>query len=183
MSVASTSNQSWGVLAEYHTAAEIYHACEKVREAGYDHWDAHTPFPVHGLDKAMGLSASKLPWISLVTGLTGTATALLLQWWVSTWEYPLVISGKPMFSLPAFVPIMFELSILFAAFGTLFGMLAINKLPRWEHPLFHVPRFDRVTDDRFFISIEASDSRYDAEQTMQLLRDSGAAHVEVVEAV
>lgn len=183
MSATSSTNENWGILAEYDSASAVYHACEKVRDAGFTKWDAHTPFPVHGLDDAMGLERSKLPYITLVTGLTGTACALLLQWWVSAWEYPLVISGKPFFSLPAFAPIMFELSVLFAAFGSVFGMLALNKLPMWHHPLFSVVRFDRVTDDRFFISIEASDSRYDQETTAQLLRDSGATHVETVEAL
>lgn len=183
MSVSTTSQKSWGILAEYETTAQVYHACEKVRDAGFTKWDAHTPFPIHGLDGAMGMERSKLPYITLAAGLTGLGSALLLQWWVSVWEYPLVISGKPFFSLPAFAPIMFELTILFAAFGTLFGMLALNKLPMWHHPLFSVVRFDRVTDDRFFISIETTDPRYDADATAQLLRDSGATHIEMVEAV
>ncbi len=171
----------WGALAEFTTAPEIFHACEKVRDQGFTKWDAHTPFPVHGLDGAMGLSMSKVPWIVLVCGLTGTACATLLQWWVSVVEYPLVISAKPLFSLPAFVPIMFELSVLFGAFGAVFGMLALNKLPMLYHPLFQSERFERVTDDRFFISIEAGDPRFDTAKTVQFLRELGASHVELID--
>lgn len=181
MSAATNTEGRWGVLAEFDTPAELYVACEKVRDAGYQQWDAHSPFPVHGLDKAMGLKASVLPWITLVTGLTGTAAALTLQWWVSTIEYPLVISGKPLFSLPAFVPIIFELSVLFGAFGTVFGMFALNKLPMLHHPLFQSERFDRVTDDKFFISIEAADGKFDTETTQAFLREVGAKHVELIE--
>ena len=107
----------YGALARFAGPKELFHACEQVRDAGYRRWDAHTPFPVHGLESAMGLPTSKLPFLSLVTGLTGVAGALLLQWWVSVKAYPLVISGKPLFSWPAFVPVTFELGVLLAAFG------------------------------------------------------------------
>lgn len=191
--MASTKNEKhWGVLAEYDTPKALYEACEKVRDAGFKRWDAHTPFPVHGLDKAMGVKQSWLPWITLVVGLTGTLTAFILQYWVHAQTsicppgigcgYPLVISGKPLVALPAYVPIMFELSVLFAAFGTVFGMLGINKLPMWNHPLFEVPRFQRVTDDKFFISIEAVDPNFDGERTLRFLSDTGAGAVEYVEA-
>ena len=181
MTGTTNSSTPWGLLAEFETPQAIYHACEKVRDAGYTAWDAHTPFPVHGLDKAMGLKPSVLPWITLAAGLTGLSGALLLQWWVSVIEYPLVISGKPLFSLPAFAPIMFELTVLLSAFGTVFGMLALNRLPMLYHPLFTSERFERVTDDRFFISIESSDSKFDAETTAAFLRELGADHVELVE--
>lgn len=175
------SNNTWGLLAEFDTAYGVYHAAEKVRDAGFQQWDAHTPFAVHGLDDAMGLKPSKLPWITLVMGLTGLAFAVWLQTWVSTTEYPMVISGKPLNSLPAFVPLMFEFTILFAGLGTVFGMLFINRLPMYHHPLFSSERFDRVTDDKFFISIESTDSKFDAAQTADFLREIGAKHVEVIE--
>lgn len=180
-SATQTSGAHWGVLAQFETAADIYHACEKVRDAGFKKWDAHTPFPVHGLDGAMGLKKSILPWFVLVIGLSGTTTGVLLQYWVHSVEYPLVFSGKPFFAWPAYVPVIFELSVLFSAFTCLFGMMALNKLPMLNHPLFRSQAFERVTDDKFFISIEGTDSNFDANRTVEFLKSLGASHVELVE--
>ncbi len=108
LSRSSRRGPYYGILAEFATPADLYHACERVRDAGFTRWDAHTPFPVHGLDKAMGLRRSPLPWIVLVMALTGAALGFGLQWWVHASAYPLVISGKPYFSWPAFIPITFE---------------------------------------------------------------------------
>jgi len=170
----------FGALAEFATPAELYHACEGVRDAGYARWDAHPPFPVHGLDRAMGLKASRLPWVSLVTGLGGAATGMGLQGWVSTMAYPLVISGKPFFSWPAFIPVTFELGVLGGALGAVFGMFAFNQLPTLHHPLFASARFERASDDGFFISIESWDPLFDAGRTVDLLRRLGAKAVELV---
>ncbi|MEC8022580.1 MAG: DUF3341 domain-containing protein [Myxococcota bacterium] len=170
--------KEWGLLAEFENPAAIYHACERVRDAGFKKWDAHTPFPVHGLDDAMGLDRSKLPYVVLVMGLTGACLAMLLQWWVSAVEYQMVISAKPFFSWQAFVPITFELGVLFGALGSVFGMLGFNQLPKFHHPLFQSARFERVTDDRFFISIESTDVRYEPEGTAQFLASLGALAVE-----
>lgn len=170
----------FGLLAEFENPQILYTACEKVRDAGYKQWDAYTPFPVHGLDKAMGIPASKVPWVALGGALTGMCTAVMLQWYTSAVEYPLVISGKPLFSWPAFVPITFELSILFGAFGAVLGMLAINGLPKPYHPLFSSERFARVTDDKFFIAIEVGDEKFDAASTEAFLKEIGAVYVEMV---
>src|SRR5205085_10456977 len=126
----------YGILAEYASPADLYQACERVRDEGFSKWDALTRFPVHGLDQAMGLRRSRLPWIVLVLGLTGAALGFLLQAWVHTSAYPLVISGKPFLSWPAFIPITFEVAVLFAAFGAVFGMFGLNQLPMHHHPLF-----------------------------------------------
>ena len=170
----------YGILAEFATPAELYHACERVRDAGFTRWDAHSPFPVHGLDKAMGLRRSPLPWIVLVMGLSGAAFGFGLQWWVHASAYPLVISGKPFFAWPAMVPITFEVAVLFGALGAVFGMFAINQLPTLYHPLFSSKRFERASDDGFFISIESWDPRFDRDQTVDLLRRLGAREVELV---
>lgn len=169
------------VLAEFKTPSDLYRACERVRDAGYTRWDAHTPFPVHGLEGAMGLKRSPLPWVVLVAGLTGASLGFLLQLWVHTTAYPLVISGKPYNSWPAFIPITFELGVLFAAFGAVFGMLGLNRLPMHHHPLFRSKVFERVTDDKFFISIESWDPRFDAAATPKLLESLGARSVELLE--
>jgi hypothetical protein len=171
----------YGILAEFATPADLYHACERVRDAGFTRWDAHTPFPVHGLDRAMGLRRSPLPWIVLVMGLTGAGLGFLLQWWVHTTAYPLVISGKPLNAWPAFIPITFEVGVLFAALGAVFGMLGLNRLPMHYHPLFRSKVFERVTDDAFFISIESWDPRFDPSATRKLLESLGARNVELLE--
>jgi hypothetical protein len=181
--------ETYGVLGRFAGPRELYHACELVRDAGYTRWDAHTPFPVHGLDRAMGLRPSVLPWIVLVMGLAGAAGAFLLQSWVSASDlyvpgvgpgYPLVISGKPLLSWPAFVPITFEVGVLGGALGAVLGMLALNRLPMHHHPLFASRLFERASDDGFFISIESWDPRFDRRRTAEFLREIGAADVELV---
>ena len=181
MAKSKKKQTKFGLLAEYDSAAAIFKACEKVRDAGYKRWDSYTPFPVHNLDKAMGLKPSVLPWIVFACGMTGAACGMLLQWWTSTIAYPLVIAGKPLFSLQAYVPVTFELGILFSAFGAVFGMLGLNKLPMYYHPLFNVDRFARATDDRFFIAIEHADPKYDLDKTRKLLEETGAVAVEEVD--
>ena len=171
---------SYGLLAEFSSARELYHACERVRDAGYSRWDAHSPFPVHGLERAMGLRPSRLPWIVFFMAMTGMGGAFLLQSWIHAVDYPLVISGKPFLSWQAFIPVTFEATILFGALGAVLGMLHLNRLPRHHHPLFRSERFERVTDDKFFISVEVSDPRYDADKTRHLLEDAGATHVELI---
>src|SRR5690554_6651844 len=158
----------YGLLAEFDTPAAIYHAAERVRDAGYRWWDCHVPFPVHGLDKAMGVRPTILPILVFFCGLTGTTVAFLLQWYTNAvnikfWAVPGVpiegyaffISGKPFLSLPAWIPVMFELTVLFSSVGCFILVLILNGLPRLYHPLFRVPRFARATDDRFFVLIEA----------------------------
>ena len=171
----------YGILAEFATPAELYHACERVRDAGFTRWDAHSPFPMHGLSNAMGLRRSTLPWIVLVMALTGAALGFILQWWVHTSAYPLVISGKPFFTWPAFIPVTFEVSVLFGALGAVFGMLGLNRLPMHHHPLFKSKVFERASDDAFFISIESWDPRFDPSGTATLLKSLGARSVELLE--
>jgi len=171
---------SFGACAEFTSPAELYHACEGVRDAGYTRWDAHTPFPIHGLDRAMGLKPSLLPWVVLILALGGGATGMALQGWVSTQAYPLVISGKPFFSWPAFIPVTFELSVLGGAVGAVFGMFALNQLPTLHHPLFSSASFERASDDGSFLSIESWDPKFDPDRTVDLLRRLGAKEVELV---
>ncbi|MBL4687789.1 MAG: DUF3341 domain-containing protein [Nannocystaceae bacterium] len=174
-------NKAYGLLAEYETTHDLYEACERVRDAGYGAWDAHTPFPVHGLEKAMGLRPSIIPWIVCVMGFSGAALGFLLQYWTSAVDYPLIIAAKPFNSYPAFVPVTFECGILFGCFGAVFGMFGINRLPTLYHSLFNSERFLRCTDDRFFIAIEARDPKYDREKTRELLESTGALAVEEVD--
>ena len=170
----------YGVLAEFASVRDLYHACERVRDAGYTRWDAHTPFPVHGLERAMGLKRSILPWIVLVIGLGGAAGGFGLQAWVHSSAYPLVISGKPLFSWPAYIPITFELGVLAAAFAAVLSMLGLSQLPALFHPLFNSKRFERFSDDRFFISIEVWDPKFDPKATEEFLRQLHPVQVELV---
>ncbi len=178
----SPGNKEFGLLAQFGTPEALMHACARVRDEGFARWDAHTPFPVHGLDKAMGLGRSPVSLFVLVMGLAGACLGMLMQWWVSTSAYALVISGKPFFSWPAFVPIMFECGVLGGASGALLGFLILARLPQHHHALFNSERFAQVTDDGFFISIEADDPGYDADKISQFLKDLGADHVETVAA-
>ncbi|QXD15964.1 DUF3341 domain-containing protein [Rhodocaloribacter litoris] len=171
----------YGLLAEFSDPGALLHAAERVRAAGYTHFDAHSPFPIHGMDRAMGLGNSKVGYIALGGGLTGLALATWLQWWTGGVDYPLNISGKPFFAVEPSVPIMFELTILFAALSAVGGMLALNGLPRPYNPLFYAENFARVTDDAFFLHIAASDRHFDLERTKQLLRELGALYVRVIE--
>ena len=186
-----TQNKLYGLLAEFTSVDALFSASEKVRDAGFTRWDTHTPFPIHGIDKAMGVKRTILPWIVLIGGITGFSTGLLLTWYTNSDNfsglpyalqgYEFLISGKPLWSVQAFVPVIFELTILLSAISAVFGMLALNGLPRPHHPLFNSTRFHRVTDDRFFISIDARDDKFDIQKTKELLESVGAEAVEEVE--
>jgi hypothetical protein len=172
------------VLAEFKSAHDVVHAAEKVRDAGYVRWDTHTPFPVHGMDRAMGLRDSRLGWIVLLFALTGLTGAFVMMQWMNGIDYPTVVGDKPPAApetLPSMVPILFELTILLSAFGAVLGMFHLNKLPRHHHPVFESDRFRLASDDRFFISIEADDPKFDVEKTRALLAGAHAANVEVIE--
>ncbi len=178
---AGSGPRLWGLLGELTDAQDLLHAAEIVRDAGYTRWDAHAPYPVHGLNDAMGIRQTRLPLFVLGGGLTGGALALLMQWWMNAVDYKYLISGKPFFSLPANIPVFFELTVLFAALGAFGGMLAFNLLPEYNHPLFRSERFRRATQDRFFISIEARDPRFDEATARELLARAGCGHIEAVE--
>jgi hypothetical protein len=172
------------MLAEFDTARDVMHAAEKVRDAGYVRWDAHTPFPVHGMDRAMGLRDSRLGWIVIACALTGLCGAFVMMHWMNGIDYPTIVGDKPAGApgtLPSMVPILFELTILLSAFGAVLGMLFLNRLPMHNHAVFESERFRQATDHKFFISIEAMDPRFDVEKTRALLEGAHAAHVEVVE--
>jgi hypothetical protein len=196
--VSTTLKRVHGYLAEFATVKELYHAAEHVRDEGYQRWDCHSPFPIHGMDAAMGVKRSKLPWLVFFGGLIGICTAFTLQMLTQTnffkdiglgflqtvaETYPTVVQAKPtdFFTLPAYFPVMFELTILLSAFTTLFGLLGIIGLPRWNHPIFTSKSFARFSDDAFFVCIEARDAKFSQEGTKALLEKLGAKNVELVE--
>ena len=170
-----------GLLAEYKTVDDVIGAARAVRAAGFTRWDVHSPFPIHGIDSVMGIRPTILPWLVLGGGLTGLIGGLGLQWYCNAFDYPIIISGKPFWSLPANIPIIFECTVLLASLTAVFGMFALNQLPMLYNPLFKSERFRRVTDDRFFVVIDASDRRFDEAETAKLLNDTGAIAIERVE--
>jgi len=167
-----------GLLAEFDNPTELKHAAEKMRDVGYEKFDCHSPFPIHGMDAAMGMKRSSLGWIIGLAAIIGTSGALALQWWTSTIDYPLVISGKPLFSFQAYVPITFALGVLLSAIAALVGMLALNGLPRFHHPVFYSNRFRKFSDDGFFISVETEDPKFDPNATRSLLESIGGQNIE-----
>lgn len=170
-----------GIVAEFATPSGVYHAAEKVRDAGYTRWDVHSPFPIHGIEDAMGMRRTILPVIVATCAFVGVFCALLMQWWMGAVDYPLMVQGKPYAAWEPWVPITFELGVLFSAFGALIGMMALNGLPRFYHPLFRKDRFLRSGQDRFFISIEASDPKFDPYRARDLLQAAGGTDIDLVE--
>ena len=167
---APESGPLYGLVAEFDDVASVTKAARAVRDAGHKRFDVYSPFPIHGIDRAMGLTPTHLPWIVLGCGLTGTCLALFFQWWTNAVDYPFKISGKPLFGIPANIPITFEFTVLLAAFAAFFGMLILNRLPEHHHALFEMVRFKRATDDGFFLAVEAADPRFDAVRTRELLQ-------------
>jgi hypothetical protein len=171
----------WGIVAEFDSAAAIYTAAEKTTAQGYTRVDAHTPFPVHGLDKALRQGPSPLGWLVVCCGLCGIVIAQTMMYWMNAVDYPFWVSGKEPYAWPATIPITFELMVLLSGLGAVFGMFGLNKLPRLHHPIFQHATFWRATDDRFFLSIEATDPKFDSTQTARFLESIGGKHVEIVE--
>tara|TARA_B100001113_G_scaffold345564_1_gene335348 strand:- start:846 stop:1418 length:573 start_codon:yes stop_codon:yes gene_type:complete len=173
-------SEVFGVLAEFESPSALIKAAEKVRDQGYQYFDVFSPFPIHGMDDAMGLKPSKLPWIVFLGGAFGLSFGFGLQTWVSTTAYKLVISGKPLFSYQAFIPVTFELMVLFSAFATVFGMFALNRLPQHYHPLFTVDSFSKVTSHGFFLMIESHSDNFECSEVQRELKSYGAHNIEIV---
>jgi ActD protein len=163
--------QTFAMVAEFGSAEELLTAAEATRLAGYKKVDAYTPFPVHGLSDAIGFHDPRVPWIIFMGGLLGGTTGYTLQWYTAVIDYPHNVGGKPLNSLPSFIPITFECTILFSAFTALFAMLALNGLPKPYHSIFNTPGFERASQDRFFLSIEAEDEHYSSESARKFLED------------
>ncbi|MEL7473973.1 MAG: DUF3341 domain-containing protein [Planctomycetota bacterium] len=170
-----------GIIARFKDPASVYHAAETMRDAGYKKFDVMSPFPIHGIDEAMGVPRSILPLMVAGGGFTGAAFGFLLQYWTTAVDYPLMVQGKPMGAWEPFLMVMFELGVLFASFTALFGMLALNGLPRFSHPLFSRERFLSVSDDAFFIAVESEDKRFDPDRLKRELETAGGVDIELVE--
>jgi hypothetical protein len=170
----------YGLAATFNSAKEIYDAAGKVREAGYSAWECYTPMPVHGLDAQMGVGRSKVPCFTLAGGITGFCTGMLIVWFMNAYDYPLIVGGKPYFSPIYPFPVFYELTILFAAFGTLFGMFFLNRLPRHNHAVFEHPKFGRTGDDKFMIVVEADDPKFVDDETESFLKEIGGKSITMI---
>ena len=171
----------YGVIGAFSEPDALVDAGCKIREMGYTKVDAMSPFPVHGIDDAIGVPPSKLGWIVIFFSALGAATAISLIWWVGAVNYRLVIGGKPFFDFSYSIPVTFELTVLFTAFATFFGVWGINGLPRLYHPSFNYSQAHRASDDRFLLVIEADDPKFNPQTCVEHLRSVGAGDVEVVE--
>jgi len=184
----------YAAIAEFDDGPELVEAGRQVRAAGYTKLDALTPFPVHGIDEAIGVPRSLLGYFVIFIAFCGTTAAVLLMWYTGAYQghipgcdligmcsYPQVIGGKPLFDITFGIPIMFELSILFAAFASVLGMFALNGLPQLYHPTGNYSRIAGASDDKFLLVVEATDPKFKAAETADFLKSLGATHVEIVE--
>lgn len=174
-------SKPYGILARFETPQKLYAAAQQVRDAGFKNWDCYTPFPVHGLDDAMGVRRSKVPIFTFIGGLTGFTTGMTIVWFMNKFNYPLIVAGMPYFDFVFPFPVAYELTILFAAFATLGGMFVLNRLPMHYHPVMNYDKFRHLTDDKFAIVVEADDAQYDAEETARLLERLGASEITSLE--
>jgi hypothetical protein len=171
-----------GVIGEFTNVDTVMKVAEKIRDAGYRKWDIHTPYPVHGLDHAMGIKRSIITYISFVGMIGGLSTALGLQYWTGAIAYPLNIGGKGLFNWQFSMPIDFELSILGTAIFTVLGLFHLCKLPTWYHAYQHDASFKKATDDTFVVTIDAADDRFSADGTLSFLAGLGATNAHLVHA-
>ena len=181
MSAPANKTTPFALIAEFDTPADAMHPAEKIRDAGSRRWDVHTPFPVHGMDDAMGLKNSQVGWFTFMGGFTGFTGGMLMIWYMNAFDYPIVVGGKPLFSPMFPFPVCYELTILLSAFGSLFGMLFLNRLPRLYNPLLRNRRFLGSTHDKFVVVVETADAKYNETETRALLQSCGSKHIEMVE--
>ena len=175
------SETNYGMSAEFDSAADVLEAAKKVRDAGYRRWDVFSPFPIHGLDKVMALGNSKVGWFSFLFGAGAFIGTMLMIWYMNDYDYPIIIGGKPMFSEPMSVVPSYILLVLMSALGAFIGMVALNQLPRFHHPLFAKKRFELVSRDKFFLVIGSTDPKFSETKTRQLLEEIGGTHIDIVE--
>ena len=167
----------YGVIAEFDTAEQLVDAARHARAAGYRRMDAYAPFPIDGLGEVLGFRSNAIPFIGLTGGVVGALTGYLMQVWIHTSALPINVGGRPLLSWPSFVPVTFELAVLFSALSMLGGLFILNGHPEPYHPVFNVAAFARATRDRFFLCIQSDDPQFDIDQTRAFLANLGAREV------
>jgi hypothetical protein len=168
------------ILAEFENPAQLLEAAEKMRDAGYKDFDCHSPFPIHGMDQAMGMKRSPLGWIVGGVAFVALLSGFTLEWWTSAVDYPLVISGKPFFSYQAYGPVAFAIMVLSSSFAALLGMMALNKLPMLYHKNFDSKKMTKITDDGFIVTITSNDLQFDVAKTKSFLERIAGKNLEVI---
>jgi hypothetical protein len=179
MSVYNDDDQDtlYGLMAEFETPGELVAAARRTREAGFKKFDAYTPYPIHELDGAMDLHDNRVSLFTLIGGLLGCAGGFGLASWVSAVAFPLNIGGRPLISVPMFIPVTFECTILLGGLTAAFSMLAMNGLPHPYHPVFNVERFVNASRSKFFLCIESDDPQFDRHETVSFLESLGAEEI------
>jgi hypothetical protein len=175
-----SDNKIYGVLAEFRNPKDLITVSKEISGQGFKYFDTFSPFPIHGIEKAMKLPKSKLGWIVAVHGLLGLVGSFAMIYFMMVYDYPHNISGKTLLNIPAWIPVMFELTVLLSAFGAVFGMFFLNGLPKLNHPLFNSENFKKATDDGFFACIESEDPQFDEEKVQKLFKEAGAVQIESI---
>ncbi len=173
--------KTYGLLAEFDTPTQLVDAANKIREAGFTKTDAFSPFPLHEIDRALGVKKTILPYLVFAGGIAGLVSAFGLQYYVHVIDYPIIVGGRPFLSIPSFIPATFEMTILFAAFVAVFGMILLNGLPQPYHPVFNVPRFALASREKFFLLIETTDPKFNYEETKSFMQSLNPQEVFDVE--
>jgi Protein of unknown function (DUF3341) len=166
----TTAPRLYGVMAEFDNPSDLVAAARRTYEAGYRRINGYSPYPIEELSEAIGFTRTSLPLIVLLGGIVGAVSGYFMQYWIEVVNYPLNVGGKPFNSVPAFIPVTFECTILFAAFAAVLGMLALNKLPQPYHPVFNAPNFALATRDSFFLVIEASDRKFEHDEVVEFMK-------------
>ena len=170
-----------GLVAEFSDPDALVAAAHRARQAGYRRMDAYSPFPIHGLAEAIGFEDGRIPWLVFLGAVGGVTIGFALLYYVNVVDYPLNVGGRPLLSWPSFIPIMFECTILSAGLTAFGSQFFLNGLPRPYQSIFNAKNFERASQDRFFLCIEADDTRFDVVSTAQFLRGLGADFVSEVE--
>lgn len=170
----------YGYVAEFEEAEDLLRAARSAKDAGYKRLEGYSPFPIHGLSEAIGFRDNRVPWIVFLAGMAGASFGYGLQYYVSAIDYPLNVGGRPLNSLPAFVPVTFECTILFAALSAFLSVIALNFLPQPYHSIFNTPGFERASQDRFFLCVESDDPLFDNEGTREFLEGLNPVAVSMV---
>ena len=172
---------AWALVGEFDSPEALTAAAESARLAGLKKMDAFSPFPIHGMSEAIGFRDTKVPWTVFIAGLCGLTGGYSMQWWTSVIDYPLNVGGKPLNSLPAFIPVAYESTILVAGLSAAIGMFVYNRLPKPYHSVFNAKNFERATRDRFFLAVEIDDPKYDEARVRDLMTSAGALEVSICE--
>lgn len=167
----------WGLVGEFEKPEDLMKAAEAAKHKGFRKMDAYSPFPIHGLSESIGFRDNRVPWTVFIFGILGVTCGYSLEYYTAVIDYPMNVGGRPLNSVPAFIPVAYEATILCAAFSAAIGMFVYNKLPKPYHPIFNTKNFERCTQDRFFLAVEAEDPAYDAKVIEKVMKENGAVEV------